>query len=44
MIRSLVSIRVVYLSRGKPWNSLPVDFSTTRSLRPAVTWVLPPIF
>ena len=41
MMRSSVSTSVVYWSRGKPANSLPVDFSTTRSFTPPVTWVAP---
>ena len=41
MMRSSVSTSVVYSSRGKPANSLPVDFSTVRSFTPPVTCVSP---
>ena len=34
MTRSVVGISVVYSSTRKSWNSDPVDFSTTRSLKP----------
>ena len=36
-MRSVVSASEVYRSRGKPQNSDPVDFSTTRSVRPDTT-------
>src|SRR5690349_383314 len=38
-IRSVASGRVVYASRGKPWNSESVVLSSTRSFRPETTWV-----
>ena len=34
----MVSTRVVYSTSGKPWNSLPVLFSTTRSFSPEITF------
>ena len=43
MMRSSVSTRVVYRSRGNPANSLPVDLSTVRSFTPPVTCVAPSI-
>jgi len=41
-MRSSVYGSVVYSSCGKPWNSEPVDLSTTRSVRPAITHVSSP--